>query len=86
LDRIDHHLHRRDGGKSERLPQPTTPVSVVTFTISESAVCNPALPHTAASDLPPAVNGMRSGIDSMLAMFMKSPFFGEGLLIPPVSQ
>ena len=31
-------------------PQPTTLVSVVTETISESAVCKPALPHTPASE------------------------------------
>ncbi len=52
-------------------PQPTTPVSVVTETISESAVCKPALPHTPASDGPPVVKGIRNGMVSILAIFMQ---------------
>src|SRR6516225_8106588 len=50
-------------------PHPTTPVSVVTDTINESAVCRPALPHTPASDGPPVVKGIRNGMDSILAIF-----------------
>src|SRR6516162_2594541 len=55
-------------------PHPTTPVSVVIETINESAVCRPALPHTPASDRPPAVKGIRNGMDSILAIFMVIAF------------
>lgn len=51
-------------------PQPTIRVSVVTLTISESTVCRSAPHHAPASDRPPAVTGIRSGMDSMLAIFM----------------
>jgi hypothetical protein len=51
-------------------PQPTTPLSVVTETISESTVCSPALPQTAAPDGPPVTKGIRNEMDSILAIFM----------------
>jgi hypothetical protein len=46
-------------------------VSVVTETINESAVCRPPPPpHAPALGGPPAENGIRNGIDSILAIFM----------------
>ncbi|SOY44849.1 hypothetical protein CBM2585_A130326 [Cupriavidus taiwanensis] len=51
-------------------PQPTRPSSVLTFSSSESAACMPAPPQTPAAETPPTVNGMRSTMASMLAIFM----------------
>src|SRR5450432_4092703 len=51
-------------------PQPTTPLSVVTLTTSESAVLRSLSPHAPTSDFPPAVNGMRKAIASICAIFM----------------
>src|SRR4029077_15581751 len=51
-------------------PQPTTPLSVVTLTTSESTVLRSLSPHAPTSDFPPAVNGMRRAIASMCSIFM----------------
>src|SRR5882672_11225678 len=51
-------------------PQPTTPLSVVTLTNSESTVLRSLSPHAPTSDFPPAVNGMRKAIASMCSIFM----------------
>src|SRR6185295_9094521 len=51
-------------------PHPTSPWSVVTLTSSESAAGKLLSPQAEASDLVPALNGMRSGTVSMPVMII----------------
>lgn len=51
--------------KPKLSPHPTSPLSVVTLSNSESTVLRSLPPHAPASDLPPTVKGMRRGIASI---------------------
>ncbi|MDT4877700.1 hypothetical protein FQZ97_1132360 [compost metagenome] len=51
-------------------PQPTIPSSVVTLTNRESTICRSFGPQTPPADGPPVVKGIRSGMVSMLAIFI----------------
>src|SRR6516165_5469354 len=59
--------------KPKASPQPCNPWSVVTLTSKESAAGRSLSPQAAASELLPALNGIRSGKVSILAMIIVHP-------------